>query len=316
MKYLFVAIQILASTFVYANWGKTKEVHRSGFSTRDYNKPWLSHHERRSVRKLLTLLAKTKVGEKLIKKASLRAQEQDKELIDLILPGRTSLTDTTLIRRFNASTPDKVTYHSRSKVYINQDLTVKDALLDLAHELTHFAIRDGFNPYQKGFGVKDFVKSTVEGRGGEVEAYLVECQVFLELFKRHRSNSDKCQLVTSDEDGKLSSEMGKKMFYRLGDHYERFKKHIEKHKLYSEDFEDINDHDAHFISSAYSLPYPLAAVLEYESIMSKVCSNDEKRLQYLMKKRSPASDNESKRQIVEHRQRCAEFTQTSHSKHR
>jgi hypothetical protein len=49
-------------------------------------------------------------------------------------------------------------------------LGLKEAILDLAYELTHFSLRLPLTLFIKFFA-KEFIVSTVEGRGGEVEAF-------------------------------------------------------------------------------------------------------------------------------------------------
>lgn len=305
-----IALLTLCTYSLQAKWGEIKTIHRE-LSTSGWNEPWLSSykHEDIAVLDLLKTLAKSPSGRNIIARSNKKARHLNKKLSELIHIGDHSITDTTLVRRFSAAKADEVKYESRSEVYINRSLSKKDALLDLAHELTHFSSREAFNPYQQSFGLKEFVQNTVEGKGGEVEAYLVECQVYFELFGHERRRNQKCHLVIDQESGKLSAFKGKQQFYRLGDHYPDFRTHVKKHDLSHQDFTAMSGEEAIFISSAYGLPYPLAAVLEYESIMTKVCDNDEKRLSYLVGKRSPASFDTYQSKVTEHKRRCAKFTQ-------
>ena len=68
---------------------------------------------------------------------------------------------------------------------------------------------------------------------------------------------------------------------------------------------------AHFISSAYGLPYPLAAVHEYEAIMERVCQNDNRRLAIMRRNasRSPSSVEQARLRSLAsvHEKRCASF---------
>ena len=293
-----------------AGWGKIKTI-RESLRKSDFKKSWVISDEKSDINRLLFLLEKTVSGRAIVKKSRLKAKERGHKLTDLIHRGDKSLTDTTLVRRFNAQTPNIVRYENRSIVYINDQLNLKDALLDLAHELTHFSMREAFNPYRDNFSLGDFIKSTVEGRGGEVEAYLTECQVFYELFRKFEGVNDKCQLVVAERSGHLSLKEGKKQFYKLGAFYDKFKEHIRKHDIKTQEFHEMSSDEALFISSAYGLPYPLAAVLEYESIMSRVCQNDEKRLRYVASQRKPASLGAYDLKLHKHRKRCAKFTRSS-----
>lgn len=284
-----------------------------------YSDRWayIAKNEEDSLQELIQLLRTSKTGRKVLAMATKKARSYGLELNDVIHPGDGSLTDTTLIRRFSPGNPDEVAYESRSKVYINRNLSVKNAILDMAHELVHFSLREAFNPYQGNFGLKGFVVSTVEGRGGEVEAYLVECQVHIELFPNVDSN---CKKVISETTGRVDKTLGIEAFYQMGRYYSIFVNTLKKHNLSTKDFSFAGKDHADFISSAYGLPYPLAAVHEYESIMQKVCHNDEKRLAIMKNNlgRAPASEGKTRenkeylRLASGHEQKCGAFLAQNH----
>ncbi len=241
-----------------------------------FNENWVKSgvNEKESIKILLGLILKSGMGKKIIKKAQKRAQTYGQTLFDVISIGETSLTDTTLIRKFRRSGPLKVIYETRSQVFIDKDLNVKDAALDLAHELTHFALRSAFNPYSEHFGPVSFIKSTVEGTGGEIEAFLVECAVLKDLFSSQIYFSSNCPRVGG------SKKQGVVEYYKVGAFYEKFK---DKFK----DFPYLSPEKPLFISSVYGIPYPIAAFREYKSIIKKVCSNNRKQLGLIEKNKSP-----------------------------
>ncbi|MBT5093018.1 MAG: hypothetical protein HOM21_02170, partial [Halobacteriovoraceae bacterium] len=138
---------------------KKRIIHREINYTLKQNWLKLANTERGAVQALITLLEKSKTGKVLLRRAEKKAMKGGQQLLDVLLAGEGSLTDTTLIRKFYPSQPDNVIYESRSKVFINRRLNVKDALLDMAHELTHFSYRMPFNPYQGPFDLKRFVTS-------------------------------------------------------------------------------------------------------------------------------------------------------------
>ena len=303
----FALCVFLFSITISARWGEVKTITNHRISAKQYNAAWYTTDmsDKQAVFKLFEVLSKTKTGKLLLKRALAKAAKYNKNLMSLVLPGEHSLTDTTLVRRFSADDPGKMSFEARSKVYINKYLPLNDAVLDLAHELTHFAMRDTFNPYRKNYGLKKFVKSTIEGKGGEVEAYLVECQVSAELFKNTKDG--KCDLVVDKRTGKLSSAKGHRQFYRLGEHYRDFSNKIKKHSLDHNDFYKTSNEEALFISSAYGIPYPLAAVHEFEMIMGKVCQNDKKRLNYMKTSRSIASEKKYSSLRSGFESRCAKY---------
>ncbi len=280
--------------------------------TYSYGERWIkmADTEEESLQEILRILKKAPTGAKIIRMAEKKARSYGKRLSDLVLPGEGSLTDTTLVRKFSPSNPDEVVYESRSKVYINRNLTIKNALLDTAHELTHFALREPFNPYRAPFGLKDFITSTVEGKGGEVEAFLVECQVLFELLKDKAGESN-CHRVVDPSSGRVNKSRGVHEFYQLGRYYKTFHNSLRKHDVEPSSFGATSRSGAHFISSAYGLPYPLAAVHEYEAIMERVCQNDNRRLAIMRQNvdRSPSSVSKAQYRSLAslHSKRCAAF---------
>lgn len=252
----------------------------------------LRKSEEGSLRLLISILESTPTGASVLKSAREKAREKGLTLLDVVKTGEGSLTDTTLIRKFKAENPDQIIYESKTVVILNRDLSVLDALLDLAHELTHFTERTPFNPYEINFSLPEFVAGTIEGKGGEAEAYMVECQVYRDLYpigSRSGSNCDKIM------DGlKFSKEKTIDLFYRIGKYNTYFEEQIAKYNYKKSEFFKVLDGQPEFISSAYNLPYPVAAVFEYISIMERACENDEKRIAMMRSQkegRAPASEN-------------------------
>ena len=111
---------------------------------------------------------------------------KEKSLRSIILFQAHSHLDTTLVRHFSADNPFEVDYEFKSKVIIDHDLSIKDAVLDLAHELVYYLSKKPFNPYEQ-LGKKDardFVRDMIEGKGGEVEAFLMECAVMRPISRK------------------------------------------------------------------------------------------------------------------------------------
>jgi len=180
-----------------------------------------------------------------------------------------------------------------------------DALLDLAHELTHFVYRKDFNPYVKNFSLDEFIQSTIEGEGGEVRAFITECKIAAQIFGGVRSGRSNCAAIQDGQEYSFSK--AKEMFYQVGDHFHRFNKLLEIKKI-RESFPELSDNKASFVSSAYGIPYPVAAFEEYVTVLNKVCQNDKKRLSYFKQvpDRSPASKISAIEKSYE--SRCKNFT--------
>ena len=293
---------------IYAWPIKEKVLFYEGNST-GVNKKWLKlgSSPEESVKFLLKILEKSPSGKNIILQAKKKAQERGRPLESLIVPGENSITDTTLIRHFSVDNPDDVTFEIESIVVINEDHSIENAILDLAHELVHFVHKSAFNPYGKHFDVKKFIDSTLEGKGGEIEAYLQECAVMSEIMEQRFFNDDNCQSVYFPENEKLSLRLSRRAFFQLGKYMDDFLGQLSGHQLLKQDFPEITSSEAKFISSAYKLPYPYAALKEYQQIMKKVCENDSQRFKYL--KRSPASISTSSytQQLADYRSRCRAF---------
>ncbi len=298
---------ILAGLFsVFAHTGATIELAPSSMS-----QVWsrYSPSEERNVRHLLEMLSRGGTGRALIARAAAKARQSGELLNDVIRAGEGSLTDTTLIRKFHPERPEDVVFETRSKVYVNRHLAWREALLDLAHELTHYVHREPFNPYTVNFSLADFVTSTIEGKGGEVHAFVSECHVMRELFTQEFVQDSNCGKIT-DAKGAFSVSRAVELFYHLGGFYPQMKKIVDERGIASH-FPHLKEEKTKFVSSAYGLPYPLAAVEEYRTVLSKVCENDRRRLGFMEKGekvpgRSPASV-EKFRLSVE--QRCQTVSQ-------
>jgi hypothetical protein len=283
----------------------------------NFNDPWYDKKksDEENFKRLVQGLSKVPTGKKVIERATEKASEHGQTLFDVIALGDGSLTDTTLIRRFQASNPANVVYETRSKVYLSKHLRTLDALLDFAHELTHYTYREPFNPYDARFKLKDFIKSTVEGRGGEVDAFMVECKVLKELVPGEGFYRSNCQRVFDQRTGHVSKDLGIVEFYKVGNHYDDLKKDYGKYSKLEQDLPHTSNSDALFISSAWGLPYPVAAVREYVNIMDRVCKNDKNRLSLMEQKvgRSPASamsdDGRTYQNMFEdYKARCEKFS--------
>ena len=256
------------------------------------HKRWLlnSKLEQQGLRNLLKTLIRSKTGKNLVRMANQKAKDSGLTLYDVIKPGNGSLTDTTLTRKFSTNNLEQVNYETVSLVFINKELNQYDALLDLAHELTHYVYREGFNPYIANFTLKDFITNTIEGQGGEVQAFMTECMIQKELFPYQRSGRYNCNNITDANSGKISLQLAIQNFYKVGKYFDSFNSVLKEHGI-RKFFPEISAQKASFVSSAYGIPYPVAAFEEYLSVLNKACANDKKRLLYFkqQKGRAPAS---------------------------
>ncbi|MCB9062767.1 MAG: hypothetical protein H6622_14695 [Halobacteriovoraceae bacterium] len=241
----------------------------------------IAKSEQQAIHLLIEHLEKSKTGKFVIEAARKKAQEVDQDIESLIVAGEGSFLDSTLVRKFSPHTPGKIDYISKSKINLNRNLNVKNALLDLIHELTHFGFREVFNPYKDEFEVVSFIKSTIEGKGGEVEAYLVECQVGKELIYGDSIGQSGCYDIYSQEVGKFSKVKAKQIFYQIGMYFDEFKDLIKQLGGEFNQFKYVSREEGGPVSSVHAVPYPIAAIKEYVEIQKRVCQNDSKRVSLL-----------------------------------
>ena len=240
---------------------------------------WGEHSggDRESVNRLFLSLERSSLGRRLLAGARQKAQEQGKELGELIQPGPSSATHITLFRRFQRSWPQAIDYRIHALIHINRTLTTAEAVLDLAHELVHFVRRDHFNPYGAKLNVLQFMAHIIEGKGGEVDAYIAECRVLGELFKHLAPARARCARIRRG-DGSYSRSRAIALFYRVGGYYAKissllgFLGYRRPHSVWR-----LSAKSPLFISSISNTPYPVAAIGQYLAMREKTCLNDRRR---------------------------------------
>ncbi|MCK5074683.1 MAG: hypothetical protein KAQ98_14730 [Bacteriovoracaceae bacterium] len=275
--------------FAYASHSRTLHIDEN----LNWNENWVRRKmsDDENILRLLRILKRSDIGAGIIRMARSRAHKRGSTLLDVINIGEGSTADTTLIRKFFPDNPEQIIYEVRASVYINRHLPLMDAVLDLSHELTHFIYRPPFNPYKDDFNLEKFVRSIIEGKGGEVDAYMAECNVLREIFSDSNRYHANCERLIDPSTGTFSRERGAELFYRTGKHLEAVKMAMSEQNTSLDNFPYLSNEEAVYISSAYGVPYPMAAVMEYNNIMTRVCFNDKKRL-FIVKnkiKRLPAS---------------------------
>jgi hypothetical protein len=291
----YLSLLLLVSLSVFAT--EDRLIHVDSQTNRSSSWMEYTDSEELNFKRLFDLLERSPTGIKIMKDASRKAARLGMTLNDIVKVGDGSLTDTTLVRKFNPRSPEIVIYETKSTVYLNRHLAWDDAILDLAHELTHYTHRNSFNPYEDTFNAGDFIRSTIEGEGGEVEAFMSECQVAREIFTKTQLLRSNCRKIETD-DGKLSFNRAVELFYHVGSYFDSFQKRLSEKKLDTA-FSGLSSDKINFVSSAYGVPYPIAALMEYELVKNKVCENDKKRLAYMQQEqekvpgRGPASVSDS-----------------------
>lgn len=245
----------------------------------DFSQKWYRQgvDSQKNILRLLNILSLSSRGKRLISLGEKKALKMGGRLQKFIEAGEISHTHTRVYREFSPSKPEHMILSTYSTISIERDLSLKDAIVDLAHELTHFSSRTFLNPYEKNFNFKIFIRSILEMRGGEVDAYFNECLISEEILLFDLD----CSHVKDPVTGRLSKKKIVKEFYKIGKHYENFNFTLKGYQFDLKDFPHLSRKRSSFISSLHSLPYPLAISKEFEIIMKQICSNLFKRLKFL-----------------------------------
>lgn len=257
-----------------------------------WTKAFGENREAYAIKIMLLTLNRSPTAKKLLVKARFKAKLRKNILENLISAGSVSITDSTVVRRFSSQNPTQVEYEHQLKIYLNRDLNFRDAMLDLAHELEHFSHRPESNPYEHNKSMHEFIVEMIEGEGGEGAAVYKECMIAEELFGL--SNMSKSSCLRLKENNRYQWSLVVENFYRVGEYFDEFTKHFRPSDgrnpasdLVTNYFPQLGKAQPVFVSSAYGLPYPLAAIMEYQKIEQTVCQNEQKRLGYLKQMKSP-----------------------------
>ena len=220
--------------------------------------------------------------------------ERAKELEIPITLGLVSKTDMIATRKGEGK-KEKLEMETRVVVAMNKDPVFQ--ALDLAHELTH-ATESRPNPFDPKLDPMGYVRSGIEGVGGEASAIRAECTVGKELIQN--ANRFKLKQVTKRlirarcaASWSAEAEPSKwiQSFYNLGHYYSDFLGELKSLKLEPKRLgrwkQRVQSKSPLFSSAVTHKPYPLALLEEYVDITKKVCGRAKELLS-----RSPASVKE------------------------
>jgi hypothetical protein len=194
--------------------------------------------------------------------------------------GSASHTDTVITRYFNPKS-GKEDRQSEITIYLRNDQSQLELVMDMAHELVHATGRSGIDPYDSTLTVGKYIWSAIEGAGGEVQATLTECQVGLELAKKLKMRVQRCEpylnpwRVNAPSGISISRDKIIKNFYRVGKWGPELKQWIgEEVRL----FPHLSQDAPTLYSSTGHTPYPVALFREFEEITETACKNSENRM--------------------------------------
>ena len=244
------------------------------FMDHHYEIKWLklSNNYEDNLDNIIRILKKSKKGEEILYKALKRIRRNGSSLYQVIRPGSVSLNKLKIERIYD----QKMHYRLISKVYIDRNLTVIEAVSDLAHELTHYSIQNYLNPYSDSFQPTNYIINMIEGEGGEVDAFLNECQVLKDIVPDYFYNKQNCQLIFNKNTQQFSKDKAIKEFYKIGKYKDEFLLDLYHLGGNHKELPFLSLEKSQFFSSAYSAPYPLAGLKEFNAIRNQVKINQEK----------------------------------------
>ncbi|MDH4468083.1 MAG: hypothetical protein QE271_08495 [Bacteriovoracaceae bacterium] len=277
---VFISVSTISSSFAQY------EDYRS--STMPWSKGAKNQKQKRQlIHSMLQWISESPSGKKLVTDADKRALSiYKKNLLDLISVSNASVTDSTVLRRFYAHSPHQVSYEYRSSIFLSGDLNYAHATIDLAHELTHFTYKPLVNPYENFDHPVDFIRKVIDGQGGEVDAFIKECEVGKELMGEEFLSQGLCKHFVDQKLKSIDRQKVIKGFYALGEYKDQFLLAIDQLSRNLSTlpesgvnyFPSVSNDSTYLISSAYNLPYPLAAIEEFQKIKTNICRSEWKRI--------------------------------------
>jgi hypothetical protein len=254
----------------------------------------------------IEILSRVPSGNALIKK-SLHTWnlKSNFDLTQVVKSGPVSRTDAVLTRHFDSDT-GKESREREVTVYVNDDQSLVNMILDIAHEMVHATSRPSWDPYDPSLTPGQYILSAIDGEGGEVQAVAMECKVALELSKDYQIPTKRCHSYFNSTAGNQIVEIEpiRRDFYRVG----QWKAELVK-TLGSETslFPRLSNEAPELYSSTGNAPYPVALLKEYQALTQVACENTRHRYSSAPQRspsnlnRSPASESDSSKLFLERR---------------
>ncbi len=250
------------------------------------------------------ILDRVPSGDGLIRKAfKVWNLKNQYELTQVIKPGPVSRTDAVLTRHFDSET-GKESREREVTIYVNDDQSLVNMILDIAHEMVHATSRPSWDPYDPSLTPGQYILSAIDGEGGEVQAVAMECRVALELSKNYQIPSKRCHsYLNSSPNGTQTVQMEpiQRDFYRVGQWKDELVKVLGKEIAL---FPKLSNEAPELYSSTGNAPYPVALLKEYQALTQVACENTRHRYSSAPQRnpnRSPASVSDSSKLFLERR---------------
>jgi hypothetical protein len=249
----------------------------------------------------IEILDRVPTGDALIRKAfkiwNLKSQS---ELIQVVKSGPVSRTDAVLTRHFDSDT-GKESREREVTVYVNDNQSLVNMILDIAHEMVHATSRPSWDPYDPTLTAGQYILSAIDGEGGEVQAVATECRVALELSKNYQIPTKRCHSYLNSKSQMVDVDPIQRDFYRVGQWKDELVKTLGRETSL---FPKLSNDPPELYSSTGNAPYPVALLKEYQALTQVACENTRHRYSSAPQRnpnRSPASESDSSKLFLERR---------------
>ncbi len=227
------------------------------------------------------------------------------QLLEHLRPSEVSRTDSVLVRRYDPARGNEIR-ERQVVVYVRQDQSQPATVLDLAHELVHATATPSWDPYDPKLTAGRYVRISIEGAGGEMEAVTSECEVGQENPKLIEEATPRCEAYWRTTKPGVDPERVREDFYRVGQWMDWVAKQLGPERA---GFTRLSPKAPRLYSSTGRAPYPVSLIQEYREITAIACENSRKRIEQAG--RAPASESRESRDLL--RGRCQGFAPTQAS---
>jgi hypothetical protein len=119
----------------------------------------------------LFALGSVSEGARILKKAIRVWELEDvSDLLTRLKWGPTSRTDMVITRYFNPKTGQEQRKNEIT-IFLSQDQSQLELIMDIAHELVHATSRTNMDPYDSTLTAGKYILSAIEGEGGRSSSY-------------------------------------------------------------------------------------------------------------------------------------------------
>ncbi len=230
-----------------------------------WNQTW------RNLPQLVNILKTVPQGLAVLRKA----ENKDPLFVGQIKLGTASYTESTFSRTYSLiDGKEQITLHH--EVTLNKELTLADAVEDLAHELVHFTEKGMLDPYRPGFELSQFIRNGIEGEGGELSALAVECKIAWTLERTYKGfpQHKLCESYRLPGNG-FAIKAARRDYYALGSWFNHAGPTLK------EALPEINRRAVVFTSSYAGKPYPIALSEEYAMTRKTACVNNRRKFRLI-----------------------------------